>query len=234
MNKQHILKYFISTFFVLFVHFVGAQEQEEQIDSLKIKQSYGIRVGVDVVRPLVQTIQKQDIGLEITADYRVANKWYIATEVGYESEIGEEDYINFTTKGSYAKLGFNYNLYENWEGMNNEVYIGLRYGFSTFQQQLNSYTVLDSDNYFGAYTATPGTTFENLTAHWAELHFGLKVEVFPNLFLTTGIHFKKLIAEKVPDGFANLYIPGFNKVLLNNAGIGFNYTIAYLIPIQKK
>ena len=60
------------------------------------------------------------------------------------------------------------------------------------------------------------------------------LEVLNNLFLTTGVQFKKLISSKQPDGFANLYIPGFNKVLTGNGGFGFNYTISYLIPFYKK
>jgi len=234
MNKQHILRFFINIVFILSVSPIWSQEQAESVDTTRVKEVYGIRLGVDIIRPILQVTQKEAIGMEVTADYRVANKWFVASELGYESEPSDEDYIKFHTKGSYAKLGFNYNLYENWEGMNNEVYVGLRYGFSTFQQQLDAYTALDFDDYFGTYTATPGTVFEGLTAHWAELHFGLKVEAFPNLFLTTSIQFKKLIKEEVPEGFVNLYIPGFTKVLLNNAGIGFNYTIAYLIPIKKK
>jgi len=74
--------------------------------------------------------------------------------------------------------------------------------------------------------------FDNLTAHWGELHVGIKVEVLHNLFLTSSIHFKRLINQTTPDGFANLYIPGFNSVLISNNGIGFNYTISYRIPLN--
>lgn len=225
----------------MYVSFSWSQEelpkdslQVQVIDTIQHKEAYGIRVGFDITHPLIQTFQKQDLGFEVTADYRVAKNWYVAMELGYESEPGLEDFIDFHTKGSYAKIGFNYNAYENLKGINNEVYVGMRYGFSQFNQQLNSYTVVDFSDYFSNYSASPGSVFDGLSAHWAELHFGLKVETFPNLFLTAGIHFKKLISDKEPDGFANLYIPGFNSVLLNRNAVGFNYTISYLIPIQKK
>jgi len=240
MNKKHILKYIISFFLTLYFSFSWSQQETAndsiqliKNDSLKTKKYAAIRIGIDVSRPIIQLLQKQDLGIEITADYKVAKNWYIASEFGYESEPGHEDQIDFHTKGSYAKLGFNYNAYENLEGLNNEVYIGLRYGFSQFQQQLTSYTVIDLDDYFGDYTATPGTVYEGLAAHWAELHFGLKVETLPHLYLAVGIHFKKLLSDEVPEGFANLYIPGFNKVLLNRDTIGFNYTISYQIPLKK-
>lgn len=241
MSKLYILKYTISVVFVLFVSFSWSQEeikidslQQTELDSTQVKNIYGIRVGIDISRPIIQMIQKEDLGVELTADYRVAKNWYAAVELGYESEPGFEDLVVFHTKGSYAKIGFNYNAYENWEGMNNEVYVGLRYAFSRFEQELNSYTIVDFSDYLDNYTISPDTTFDGLSAHWAELHVGLKVETLPNLFLTAGMHFKKLISDKEPERFANLYIPGFNSVLLNRNGIGFNYTISYLIPIKKK
>jgi len=43
-----------------------------------------------------------------------------------------------------------------------------------------------------------------------------------------------LISSKELDNFDNLFIPGFNKVFLNNNGFSFNYTISYLIPIYRK
>ncbi len=231
MKQQHILKYCISTLFLFVLFFMNAQEKK---DSLGYKQSYGLRLGIDISRPLIQTIQKEDLGIELTGDYRVAKDWYAAVELGYESEPVEEDYLKFQTKGSYFKVGFNYNAYENWQGMNNEVYFGMRYGFSSFSQELQEVTVLDLDNYFGTQVESPNALYEGLNAHWLEIHFGLKVALFNNLFLTTSIQFKKLLSEQEPDGFANLYIPGFQRVYLNKGGIGFNYTIAYLIPFKNK
>jgi len=225
----------------MYVSFSWSQEelpkdslQAKAIDTILQKESYGIRVGFDISRPLIQTLQKQDLGFEITGDYRVAKNWYAAMEIGYESEPGLEDFMDFHTEGSYAKIGFNYNAYENRQGMNNEVYVGMRYGFAQFKQQLNSYTIVDFSDYFSNYLANQGTVFDGLSAHWVELHFGLKVETIPNLFLTAGVHFKKLLSDKEPEGFANLYIPGFNNVLLNRNAVGFNYTLSYLIPIKKK
>jgi hypothetical protein len=62
----------------------------------------------------------------------------------------------------------------------------------------------------------------------------MKVETFKNLYLGTQISIKKIISTKEPTNFKNLYIPGFNKVFLNDMGIGFNYSISYLIPVVKK
>ena len=119
--------------------------------------------------------------LEILADYRVSKRFFIATEIGYEDETTQEDYTNSTAKGSYIRLGFNYNAYENWLDMNNEIFVGYRYGFSVFDQTLNSYTPNISSTYFPANTFTPNTA-TNLNAHWSELMVGVKAETFKKLW----------------------------------------------------
>jgi hypothetical protein len=42
-----------------------------------------------------------------------------------------------------------------------------------------------------------------------------------------------LITQKQPDDFENLFIPGFNKKHSGNIGVGFNYSVSYLIPLYK-
>jgi hypothetical protein len=201
---------------------------------IKSKKYYSMRFGVDLSRPIIQLIQKETIGIEITGDFRLAKNWYIATEFGFESEPTTEEYLQFHTKGSYTKLGFNYNLYENLKGINNEIYFGIRYGFSQYQQELISFTALDLTNYFQNHHLTANEVHEGLSAHWGEIHFGLKVETLPNLFLTAGVHFKKLFSGEENLTFNQLYIPGIGDVLLNKNAVGFNYTLSYNIPLAKK
>ena len=105
MNKMYIFKYIISFFFLLVTSLSWGQKDSLQVvekDSLKAAFFRSIRVGIDLSRPIIQLIQKQDIGFEVTADLRLKDKWYITAEMGYESEPGEEEYIRFHTKGSYT------------------------------------------------------------------------------------------------------------------------------------
>ncbi len=71
-------------------------------------------------------------------DYRLSKNYYAAAEIGSEDKTTEDDRLNTTTKGTYLKVGFDYNVYENWLDMENIISIGLRGGFSTFSQELNS------------------------------------------------------------------------------------------------
>lgn len=232
MKQQHMFKYFISLCFVLSVAIGVAQEQAK--DTIVYKTPYGLRIGIDISMPILGLIDSNNSGFEIVGDYRISKNLYIATELGYEKKTSIEDYTNSTAKGSYLKLGVNYNTYKNWLDMNNEVYLGFRYGFSVFDQTLNSYTSNTGSTYFpGELNTTPSTT-TGLNAYWTEFVLGLKVETFKNLFLGFSVSYKILLSIKDPDNFKTLYVPGFNRVFESQTGFGFNYTISYTIPFVHK
>lgn len=229
MIQLHKFIFFISI--ILFSVVVNAQQEK---DTIAEKDIFGIRVGVDISKPIIALFKDDTKGFEIVADARVYKNFYAAIEFGNDNVTTIEDYLNFTTEGSYIKIGGNYNAYENWKGMTNEIYVGARYGLSFFNQTLNSYTPNIYGTYFDAETIEPNTTYNNLNAHWVEFVLGLRAETFKNFYMGFSLSFKALLSSKEPDNFQNLYIPGFYKVSLNNLGFGFNYTLTYLIPFNKK
>jgi hypothetical protein len=225
----------------LFFVFVDAFSQVKETpikettkDTIIYKSSYGIRLGADISKPVLANISNSYSGFEIVGDYRVSKRFYVAAELGYEEQTSQEDYTNSTAKGSYARLGFNYNAYENWLDMNNEIFVGYRYGFSLFDQTLNSYTPNVNSTYFPAIPINTPVTASSLNAHWSEFLFGLKVETFKNLFLGASVSYKVLMSSKEPENFKTLYAPGFNRIFESSTGFGFNYTVSYLIPFKKK
>ncbi len=205
------------------------------IDTIPLKtERYGIRVGVDLYK-IARSIYDEDYqGLEFVGDYRLTKKIYIAGELGNENKTTDEDQLNFTTKGSYFKVGFDYNTYENWLNMENLIHVGLRYGVSTFSQELNSYKIYNPNVYFGeSQVFDSGQKFDGLTASWAEIVVGVKVKVINNIFVGFSARMNYIVSNKEPDNFENLYIPGFNRTYDGPFGVGFNYTVSYFIPIYK-
>ena len=231
MKQQHILTFLISIM-LLSCFACYAQQGNSATDSI-IKNKYGLRVGIDLFNPVAAMIEDKRKGLELVADYRINKKWYIAGELGLLENTSDLDYINFTTDGQYIKIGADYNAYENWLDMENAIYFGLRYGFSTFTQTINS-GIVNANPIFADQQLTSPQEFDGLSAHWAELVVGVKAEIFNNLYLGFSFSGKKMISTKEPANFKNLFVPGFNRVFLNNSGFGFNYTISYLIPLYKK
>lgn len=240
MRKQHISSYFIS--FILFLLLgTSTQAQNDSIistvnDSLKIKLKYGLRVGGDAGKLLRSFIDDDYSGFEVNADYRIQKALYIAGELGIEKKTTINDYLDVTTSGAYLKAGIDYNLYKNWLDMDNMIYTGFRVGASTFSQDINSLTVYNTDQYWGSqYNSNEVQTFNDLTAFWIELIVGMKVEIYNNLYLGLNLQLKGLVSEVEPTNFENVYIPGFYKTYDSSGiGVGYGYTISYLIPLYKK
>jgi len=239
-----MLRFFISILVLLCCTLGIAQSEPidlQQKDTVKQKEAYGLRIGVDLSRPVLSFTNDDYTGIEFVGDYRLTQKIWLAAELGNEKRTDQEDLYNFTTSGSYLKLGVDYNTYENWYGMNNTITFGGRYAFSSFSQTLNNYQIFDSDRYFSPDGfATGSTTAEEFTgrnASWIEMVGGMKAELFANIYLGLSIRLAHLITQndKNLERFPNLWIPGFNKVTDNAKwGVGFNYSISYFIPLYKK
>ncbi|UGU14496.1 DUF6048 family protein [Sinomicrobium kalidii] len=236
-------RYIISIFFLICCVFPGiAQEEngENKKDSVVFKQKYGLRVGIDLSKPVRSFTSDSYNGLELVGDFRISQNLYIAAELGTEKKTTNEDLYTFETSGSYLKAGIDYNLYENWYGMENLIFAGGRLGVSTFSQDLQEYFIYTPNPYWDE-NGTSGTDesilgeSSGLSAQWLEALFGMKVELFNNLYLGATVRLAYLINDTPPDAFSNLWIPGFQKVTDGSRfGLTFNYSVSYLIPIFKK
>lgn len=213
-----------------------SQDQTIANDSVIFKQSYGLRLGGDISKLFKSFLDDDYKGLEVNGDYRLTKKLYLAGELGIEEKTTSEDYLTTTAKGSYFKAGVDYNSYINWLDMENMIYGGFRVGLSSFSQTLNSFTVYNTNQYWQQqFTDNPNIEFKGLSAMWAELIVGIKVETINNLYVGFNFQLKGMITNDEPDNFANLHVPGFNKIYdSGRLGTGFGYTISYLIPIYKK
>lgn len=241
MKKQHTLK-FIFSIFLVFCSFLGQSQTTISADKEQVKKDsvvpkterYGIRFGVDLFKLTRSFYEKDYRGIELVGDYRLTRKHYLAVELGNENKTVNDARLNFTTEGSYLKAGFDFNAYENWLGMENVIYVGLRYGISAFSQQRNSYKIYDNTTIFDEQPIiVDAQKFDGLSAQWLEVVAGVKAEVFNNIFVGFSLRLNRMISNKKPDNFDNLYIPGFNRTYDGDFGVGFNYTVSYFLPLYK-
>lgn len=237
-----MLKFIISLVLALVVLPLAAQDKPIDLrpkDTVVRSQKYGLRVGIDLSRPIHSLYLNGYRGLELTGDYRLKERMYLAGELGNEKYPRHEDLYHFTTKGSYIKVGMDFNTYQNWYGEQNMIFVGGRIAFSTFGHTVTDAHIYDSNRYWSpdgfAQTAQPSVEYNSLTATWLEGVMGIKVELATNLFLGASVRLGLLITNKEPDNFGNLFIPGFNKVTEGaRFGVGYNYGLSYLIPFYKK
>lgn len=146
MKRKPVFIFFIS----LLLSIRGfAQEQKPQEKAAptptqanqKHYQHYGLRIGADISKLVRTFTDKNYEGLELVGDYRLNDRYYIAGEIGKEYKNSTTNYFDFATRGEYIKLGFDYNSYTNWYGMENMIYFGARYGFSSFSQEVSRYNL---------------------------------------------------------------------------------------------
>jgi hypothetical protein len=232
-------KYVTSLFFIVSGLAAVAQTDESQTtspaDSVLYPRTYGLRIGIDLASPARTALEENYTGLQVMADWRLTDKWYVAGELGNESIDDATTNVDYSTDGSYIKLGADYNFYRNWLDMDNMLYAGLRTGVSSFSQELDRFNITQDNNFFLAETQTVNREFSGLTAIWMELQAGVKVELFSNFFMVGNVQLKLLVSDDQPENFDNLYIPGFGRTFdRNSIGVGYTYGIAYRIPIYKK
>ena len=220
---------------------VFSQAESELNDSLTIKDKIlninKIRLGFDVFKPIKSSSDGDNLNYEIVGDLQITENLYLAAEYGSIDRLIEDENINFNSNGSFLRFGFDYNMFKNWVGMDNSIFLGLRYGTSNFSNKIESYNVRNSDAYFSNFVDNNYQTIDhsNLTGNWLEIVAGVKVETFNNVYLGFSLRLNKLLSTQKPENFDNLYIPGFNKVTDDNTfGSGFNYTLTYSIPLRKK
>jgi len=248
-----MLRYFISLLLLLGYALGYAQERPIDLnrkDTITYKQPYGLRAGIDMSRILVSFLEDNYTGLEIVGDYRLTKNLYVAAELGNEKktigiglgkevESAEGELYNFTASGSYIKAGIDYNTYGNWYGEQNMIFIGGRIAYSTFSQTVNDYKIFDTNRYWNpddfGFGSTQEMEFKGLHAAWLEFVVGIKAEMVKNLYFGASVRLGFLVSNKDPDNFQNQFIPGFNKVTEGSKfGVGYNYSITYLIPFYKK
>ena len=219
-------------------------------DSLTVEKNkdlkiFSVRLGIDLFKPIKTNLNENFRGLEIVGDLKINRRIFIAAELGSEKKTQQTEQLNFTTKGSYIKLGIDYNFFNNWKGMDNSLFVGLRISNSIHSQRVNEYILYENysaanfqNTYFERAIIREGGLIgerEKLNSNWIEVVFGTKVEVLNNFYIGASIRLHRLLNNSQPDNFGNLYAPGFNKIVDDNRfGASFNYTVNYRFPLSFK
>ena len=233
MKNKHIWPFIISLFFPLFCFSQSENETEEE----KPPKVYALRVGLDLIKPALTQFGNGYQGLELVGDLRLNNRVYVAAEFGSERKTQQSEQINFTTNGSYIKVGLDYNFFTNWKGMNNALYGGFRLAKSLHTHRVNNYTLYQTNQYLPINTTEGFLTGERdqLSSSWLEILFGTKVQLFPNFYAGISVRMHALLNNQQPQNFGNLHAPGFNKITDENKfGGSINYTLSYAFPFRFK
>ena len=220
--KRTISGYILSSLLLL-CSAAGYSQDEPKPVTVK-----GLRLGVDLSNMVVHQILPERQGWEVAVDYQWNKYWFIATEFGRQTVDANEPTFNYDLRGSYVKMGFDYDVLKSLR-TDDVVGIGMRYGTSVYKHSAGNIVI---NNYWGD---LQGAISEGqFNAHWLELVFSVKAELFflKNVFLgwsiRTGIYMFGERDERM-DAFI---IPGYGAGE-KNLTVTYNWTVSYRIPFKK-
>ncbi len=203
------------------------QPTVKKIDTVKV--SYlptGIRLGTDLISIIkTQMDSKKFNGWEMNADIDFY-RYYLTVDYGYWAKHIPFKNGNFENSGNYFRIGTDVNFLLK-DPDRNMIFLGLRYGKSTFDHQASywQHFVIDPST-----ASTPSD--KGVNAHWMELTGGLRVKIWKMIWMGYTARFK--FAPRA-SGYRQLQpydIPGYG-VFEKKIYWGFNYQLFIKLPVRK-
>ena len=222
-----MLKYSISLLALLLTSLVAfSQDEEDSTANKKIVVTQNqLSIGVDFFQPAFNSFSSGKKSYEGTIEYTLPNELYLVAEGGYGTAA--VDYtlpdLKYTTSNTFVRIGVNKSMLQrlandDWD----IVFIGVRYAVGLIQRSDAQYSI--ENEYFGnTYGTIPGA---NMTAHWAEITGGMRVEIVRGLFAGYNIRAKFLLNPKSFKELAPYNIAGFGKGE-KTAVFDFNMYLSY-------
>lgn len=190
----------------------------------------GLRIGLDISRFALLFFQPYRTDVTAVADIRLSKNLYAAIETGYNRTSHSDSNYTYKGNGVFATIGVDYNFLKKVGPQDKHmVYGGIRYGFSHNSYEVPSYNIhndyWDNDTQ-GSYPKT------NITAHWVELVFGMRVEALKNLFLGWSVRERIMVSNSASAEFPPLVIAGYGSGSKKSI-FDVQYTVSYNIPLYR-
>ena len=225
MKNKKIFRYSYSVLlflgaFPLFSQNTGSLHKE-RTDSIPFFQ--GLYIGTDLFGPVSYTLGSDYVSYQLSVLANLNNKFFPVWEIGMGKGNTTTDFdLNLKTSNSiFNRIGLNYNIID--KKHKDFFYIGLRYGFSSFNYELNN-IVLINDYWNDSYIKD--LEEQSTTISWGELLAGIQVNVTSNLYMGWNVAYKLIINETLDnDNIKPWYIPGYGT-----SHWGITYNVYYKIP----
>ncbi|TRX72428.1 DUF6048 family protein [Carboxylicivirga sp. M1479] len=228
-----MLKYLLSLSILLLCTGSWAQKTDEELSKeekkLANKGEPGLAFGLDLAPFINHLFSNERFGVEANVRYTINRKWQAVGEIGYENVDMDTEQMNYTSDGSFARVGVDYNIFRVEEvGNNDNILLGVRYGASIQEHSCPRYTV--EEVYWGNVNGSfsPST----VASHWGEFVFGLRSEVLKNFYMGWTVRFKTILNVGADNELEPYSVPGYGR-RDRPTNMGFTYTLEYQIPFKK-
>ena len=186
----------------------------------------GLRIGTDVLSIIRSYTGEKFDGWEVNADVDFY-KYYLAVDYGHWERHLTLSTGNYENSGNYFRVGADVNFLAK-DPDRNMIFFGLRYGQSSFSEQL---TYESNDVSYGPLQHE--LVNSNMTGRWGEIVTGLRVNLWRGLGMGYTVRLKFMPRTRGSDEFIVYEIPGYGLTANKNYW-GFNYQLFWRIPFRKR
>ena len=192
-------------------------------------------------RPSTKEKAKEEIKVDTIPFYNgtyvgvnLKRKFIPTAEIGFgQTDTWSDNGIHYKSAAPYFRIGVDYNVVKEY------LYVGLRYGFSSFKYDISSTPF--SDPIYGGSMANPGLIdgiwggsvpyhYNGLKSNmqWLELVAGVNVQIYKRFYMGWTLRFKFKTSASVNEHGNPWYVPGFGEY--DSSNIGITYTLIYKLP----
>lgn len=191
-------------------------------DTVKVSLFRGFAVSVDLAGAIQKAVS--DYGqYEAALRINLRDKYFPIVEAG----IGKADHddavskISYSSSAPYFRIGVDFNMMKQKHDVN-RIYVGVRYGFSSFKYDVHHPGVKDPIwKDISAYDVDD----VSCNYHWAELVAGVDAKIWGPFHLGWSARYRRRISyDNGPLGNV-WYVPGYGKSGNTRMGGTFNVTI---------
>jgi len=188
----------------------------------------GLRIGIDITRPFQKFWTKGDrFGSDLSADLEVKPNLFAVVETGWEKLKIDQPYVDYQSSGTYMRAGADYNvLSPEADDKTSTFCIGVRYGYSIANQQVNSYV---TEGYWGQ--ARGSFPKQQFNSHWIETVLSLKGEILKNFYMGWSVRTKFMLSHTPLEIPSTYFTPGYGKSE-SSVALDFTYSIYYNFPFK--
>ena len=221
------------------------RDQKREIQPDTIPLFNGAYIGVDLLGVGNGLLGSDFLSAEVSLVANLKNKFLPTLELGYGStNAWNETGTHYKSSAPYFRLGVDYNTMSKKKEKNSYLFVGVRYGLSSFTYDVSSLPM--DDPIWGDALPNPGlddgiwngesVPFDqkNLkaTIHWFELVAGIQAQIYKNFHMGWTVRMKYKMSSAKNEYADPWYVPGYGKYKSNS--IGITYSFIYKLPIRAK
>lgn len=167
----------------------------EQKEDIPLYQ--GMSIGVEIAGIGSYLLGSDILNSEVSVQANLKNRFLPVVEVGYgkADALNDANNLHYKTSAPYFRVGMDYNVFYKKTHLPGYLYVGLRYGMTSFSYDVNGPDMTDPN--YGSEISYP-FSYSGLksNASWLEGVLGLKVKIYKGFCMGWSVRYKMRMSIK--------------------------------------